>query len=664
MAPLGLCWPDEVDVFSVPHSRMKTLVDTYKNLITSTDFSDGQNLQVLLRNLQNVFSEFKAHEHIENSLIMKRLKIKLRAASVTNAAVCNCHNDNRLSEMLHLVLDGYKLTQKTKTERQNYGDRLKKALEDFTKKFIPHMEEEEMVFQPMLMQYFSYDELKELKAKVIEQHDMSKSQEESIQEKYVDDSKESDGEQNRVEKEDHFSKLPNEICQQIFALLSPKDLVKISQVSKRWQHLSKDPALWCRLYPVHWAQGNWSFYPEPQGGVDGPGVDVKVLKRFSELGSYSCLDEDADFDDSEDSDGAEVDDPESHKQILSEAKMLTAIVKYLLPVVGEGVKVFDLAYSRGLSNSLVHKILKLCPNLEVFDLTHTKVGDDAFKEFGANNKSFKLRYLDLTGCDNITDLTLFSLANKVLSEDTNHQVEIENLPYNCPLRQSLCCKKYPSAVKETISYSNHTECTNTENVKSNICEENFVSETCDLSYVYLDMLIESDGNLLPPSSTTYQDNVSRLSQEFCCLNCVGTVDQTGLSLSPKICGTGCKCPGQTVSVTNVCDTQQSLFDKNSSHAMKGLCSLEFLSLNGCYRISDSGLCALAIGQGTPNLTHLDVSGCIAISGYGLSKLVSTCLRLDHAHLFYCDNIKDDPYRSAASGCRNVECGSRFCCSMG
>lgn len=45
------------------------------------------------------------------------------------------------------------------------------------------------VFQPMLMQYFSYEELKELKAKVIYQHDISKQseQEEYHHEKFVED---------------------------------------------------------------------------------------------------------------------------------------------------------------------------------------------------------------------------------------------------------------------------------------------------------------------------------------------------------------------------------------------------------------------------------------------------------------------------------------------
>ena len=36
--------------------------------------------------------EFKCHEQIENQLIMKKLKNKLKQLSIQNAAVCNCHN--------------------------------------------------------------------------------------------------------------------------------------------------------------------------------------------------------------------------------------------------------------------------------------------------------------------------------------------------------------------------------------------------------------------------------------------------------------------------------------------------------------------------------------------------------------------------------------------
>ena len=75
--------------------------------VMSTDFRDKVHLTSLLQNLHNVFTELKAHERIENMYIMGGLRSKLRAASISDPAVCNCHSDNRLTEMQDLVLDGY-----------------------------------------------------------------------------------------------------------------------------------------------------------------------------------------------------------------------------------------------------------------------------------------------------------------------------------------------------------------------------------------------------------------------------------------------------------------------------------------------------------------------------------------------------------------------------
>ncbi|GBN18849.1 F-box/LRR-repeat protein 5 [Araneus ventricosus] len=72
--------------------------------------------------------------------------------------------------MLALVEDGYSCTSKTEAERINFGLKLRQALQEFTGSFLPHMKEEEEVFQPMLMKYFEYEELKCLKEQVIEEH--------------------------------------------------------------------------------------------------------------------------------------------------------------------------------------------------------------------------------------------------------------------------------------------------------------------------------------------------------------------------------------------------------------------------------------------------------------------------------------------------------------
>ena len=66
----------------------------------------------------------------------------------------------------------------------------------------------------------------------------------------------------------------------------------------------------------------------------------------------------------------------------------------------------------------------------------------------------------------------------------------------------------------------------------------------------------------------------------------------------------------------------------------------------------------------PYLHHLDLSGCLRISGDGLHSLVDVCPNLEPASLYYCDNIVDGPHADLASGCQNLECGNRVCCRSG
>ncbi|CAG5117890.1 unnamed protein product [Candidula unifasciata] len=735
MAP---SWPEEVDVFSVPHSRMKKLVHKYSNMITTTDFRDEVDLTTLLKNLMNVFTEFKAHEQIENILIMRKLKNKLKAASVTSAAVCNCHSDNRLTDMLDLVVDGYRWAHKTEQERQVYGNKLMNALDIFTQNFIPHMEEEEEVFQPMLMQYFSYEELKDLKAKVIYQHYISKKHEEYHHEKFVEDLFKSEDQLELTEC--HFSKLPDETCLQIFSFLGPRDLLRLGQVSQSFLQLSRDPSLWSQLHPVHWSRGNWSFSPESIGGVEGLGFPLSNIHEEDEQEACVCVDEDADIDESEDSDTAENVEAEGQKQILKEVRMLTAIVKYLLPQVGSGVKVCDLAYSRGLSSSLVHRILKLCPELEFLDLTHTNVGDIAFKEFGASGRPFKLRHLDLTGCENITDMTLVSLASigrkpLDLNKKNDGSVEIENVPLPCNEKLKICCTKRIARVAHAsdTSVDQLTKDENCDRTAVVVCDvtsgvsHDLMSETNDcllqqrnvgsrccagsfhvdhhpqtslVNFVYNNIHMKSDGTISSssinslfdasvnscPSAQPFCDNVAssadpllkRCDSSSCQRTCVGETWKSVKTFSEEQCGeeSPCvaadeqsvpqpllDCVGRSRSVSATCSNANHKGPDDSGHAEDRGCSLEYLSLNGCYRISDVGLSALAEGEGTPHLHHLDLSGCVAVTALGLSRLVSSSHCLDHANLFYCDNMSDDPYFSTASGCRNLQCETRFCCSI-
>ena len=59
--------------------------------LTSTNFGNEVHLTSLLETLCLTFREFIAHEQIENKFIMKKLKNRMRALSIQNTAVCNCH---------------------------------------------------------------------------------------------------------------------------------------------------------------------------------------------------------------------------------------------------------------------------------------------------------------------------------------------------------------------------------------------------------------------------------------------------------------------------------------------------------------------------------------------------------------------------------------------
>jgi len=113
--------------------------------LTATNFSDVSKFTTLLELLIKTFNEFVAHEQIENQFIMKKLKTKLRSLSIQNTAVCNCHKDNSLNDMLSLLQAGYKCRRKSEADRRNYGLQLRQKLAEFTETFLPHMAEEEEV---------------------------------------------------------------------------------------------------------------------------------------------------------------------------------------------------------------------------------------------------------------------------------------------------------------------------------------------------------------------------------------------------------------------------------------------------------------------------------------------------------------------------------------
>lgn len=163
---------DEINVYNIPHTRMKRLAQMAVDKLNNTNCSNASELLTTVKTLSRVFYEFKTHERIENECIMRRLQAKLNTLNIQNTAVCNCHKDDELTVMLKLFSDGIRYSTKSESERIKYGMKLREELERFQEHFLPHMREEEEIFQPLLVQYFSFTELKNLKESVLKQHQL------------------------------------------------------------------------------------------------------------------------------------------------------------------------------------------------------------------------------------------------------------------------------------------------------------------------------------------------------------------------------------------------------------------------------------------------------------------------------------------------------------
>ncbi|XP_076310786.1 F-box/LRR-repeat protein 5-like isoform X4 [Tachypleus tridentatus] len=579
MAP----YPDEVDVFSVPHSRMKQLVDGYSEKILCTDFSDYVALKSLLDILHQTFSEFKCHEQIENKYIMKKLKLRLK------------------------------------------------------------------VFQPMLIKYFEYEELKCLKATVIEEHYKwqalnSEKQHEHSTEDTVSESK---YREEVLIKPCWFSFLPLEVVHVIFSYISPQELLKCSEVCKLWNEAAYEPQLWENLYPVHWARGIWKVSRQ----------DLQHPPWVYSSCNTVLYDEDADVDESSDSETScgSNESCEERKIHIHESHLLKGIVKYLLPRVGFGVHKVILTASRGLTSSLLHSMLLLCPNVVFLDVSYTNITDTVFKgclrlpnflqmtnfktpalpdgRLGSWNRLILalslfnvdfnpwlvnsggvkyLKHLDFSGCSGLSDLGLYRLV------------------------ESMILKPAPQTVKE-------------------LCQKSWGR---NIFYNNEEQFVHSAGNKTNPHW-----NFNCNSQCDIC-TCAHLVRRNGGSSLSQLEKLSMHCPFRT---TCCCHTYNHETVKQLSELYQDTgvsnhsCSLEFLSLSGCYKITDRGLSLLADSGIFKYLQHLDVSGCWNITGSKLCDVVKMAPELAAEHLYYCDHIEEGPYPLEANGCQNLDCRTRLCC---
>ncbi|XP_062251429.1 F-box/LRR-repeat protein 5 [Platichthys flesus] len=689
MAP----FPDEVDVFTGPHWRMKQLVGLYCEKLSKTNFSNNNDFRSFLQSLCATFKEFKMHEQIENEYIINLLQQRC-------CTVYNVHSDNKLSEMLTLFEKGLH-NVKSEYEQLNYVQQLKERLEAFTQDFLPHMKEEEEVFQPMLMEYFTYEELKDIKKQVIAQHcnqhqwdcaaEVLKgftlwSQAEELQKafKYADHEKTDYELEKKKDSSTHISQLPTEIMLRLFHYLGPQDLCRCSQVCSSWSELAKTGSLWRHLYPVRWARGE--LYQEPD--------DEWVKSRQNEGRAYQEYDEDADVDESDVSDHSV--GSLAINNARREKKLLNGIIQNLLPAVGPSVKSIVLAYSSTVSSKMVRQILSLCPNIIHLDLTQTDVTDFAFDSWSSVGACLSLEHLDLSGCEKITDHTLkklsFGLGDLTSSTCFDKRgdrraklLKSSTVPITLMDERDL----HPVGRKrQAIIFKQGTGRWGTARRPAQV----WVLDSSDLADIEDAAEWSGRGGTSLPDAENFVET-QLLGTSCSCRKSRGRGHRTNASFlhqqysmtGEMFCGHSTCCTsdmalrtfigpqcesGTTRNITAEFRTKCSSFEglqcvepESRTDQSETKRSLRFLSLSGCYQVTDLGLRALSQRGGLPVLEHLNLSGCLFITEVGLQELVSACPSLNDEHFYYCDNI-NGPHADTASGCQNLQCGFRACCRSG
>uniref|UniRef100_A0A8B9GQA4 F-box/LRR-repeat protein 5 n=1 Tax=Astyanax mexicanus TaxID=7994 RepID=A0A8B9GQA4_ASTMX len=672
MAP----FPDEVDVFTGPHWRMKQLVGLYCDKLSKTNFSNNNDFRAFLQTLCATFKVFKIHEQIENEYIIDLLQQRSRT-------IYNVHSDNKLSEMLLLFEKGLR-NVKSECEQLNYARQLKERLEAFTQDFLPHMKEEEEVFQPMLMEYFTYEELKAIKRQVIAQHCSQQwekteevlkginvwNQAEELHKvfKYSDHEKTEDERENRTYT--HISNLPEEVLVRLFRYLGPEDLCRCSQVCSTWAQVVKTGVLWRHLYPVRWARGESATQPL-----------ISYSKKVSEIVCYfktSAFFIDLFFAEEACEDSLAI------SAVSREKNLLNGMIQNLLPAVGPSVHTVSLAYSAAVSSKMVRQILSLCPNLRHLDLTQTDITDSAFDSWAELGACRSLEHLDLSGCEKITDHTMKRLSLG-LGDLT--------LPKNSPVRRAKLQKGPSSPIRLLDEHSAYTMGRARQALifkrrpggQGMACSPVWVLDPAELADIE-DAVDWSRRGGVPVQDEAHCGilELQAGGGSCCCRKSKRRSYRTDASssywqqlYSALQCGHSTCCSSdaaiRTVKGAN-CEPQATggsaefrtkcLPEGDYRTDQLGACrALRFLSLSGCYQVTDLGLRCLSQGGGLPLLEHLNLSGCLFITEVGLQELVSACPSLNDEHFYYCDNI-NGPHAETASGCQNLQCGFRACCRSG
>ena len=221
------------------------------------------------------------------------------------------------------------------------------------------MEEEESLFQPLLMQYFTEDELIQLHIKIIELH-QTLTTPPSVRKSIKDDFC-------------HMLSTPNEVLVQILSLLDVRALLRVSQSCKRLQILSFTPILWKHLQVTNWINKVYNNHIPPN----------VIQNQLS---------------------------PDSFELVERAQTTVTYIIKKVLPLCGHSIETLVLNNIQSVRSNMLLTILQACPNLLHINFSNTNIDDFVFGQPHLALKLPNLNHIDLTNCPSVTDKTLQRLS--------------------------------------------------------------------------------------------------------------------------------------------------------------------------------------------------------------------------------------------------------------
>ncbi|XP_021933210.1 F-box/LRR-repeat protein 5-like isoform X2 [Zootermopsis nevadensis] len=543
--------------------------------------------------------------------------------------------------MMALIDDGIAVRSRSSEDSMAFGMRLQQALNDFTSTFLPHMEQEEEIFQPLLVKHFEYSELQSIQQLVIVKHCAltnnviyetlhtglySEDDELWVMEKQSGDGKRMAyyecirNELNSAVSQhavfEHlqsfmgnsiytghgspdeetasvvmtqdctggptFMDIPDLAVTKIFSYLDPPDLGRCAQVCWEWNNLVYQPCLWRRVCPTQWAVGLWRY--EKNWNAEQHRISVLHGRRQNDYSVQGIILHDLPYFGLgivEPDDSVLLDIPHAYTDLVnrfqSEFRIISGLLRFVLWRVGSGVKELNLGASCVLNDMILNLFMLQCPNIVCLDVSYTALSFKAFHGLKGNGSCRLLTTVSFSGCENLEDSAIISLTK--------------------------CWENEP---------------------------EEFNDELIDR-----DMQRNLSSVLVLSTLLTEKELLKSL---------IGISDRRMQS------GTG-RDDEMLVSIPYI--------ECRKKARVSGLHSL---ILSGCHKLTDKSLEELIKSSTfTQKLRLLDMSGCFRFTARMLNNLVNKCPILSPEYLFYCDHITGGPYSNEANGCNNLQSAKRACC---